>query len=198
MILEDPSSLRIRVGARKEIISRLMKNLPWPKGTHFLASGTAIAVERVMSRELDMAICGEKPDSTEVVAKPLFKDDPVFCMQKKLFHKMGEKINRGLLIGAYSLWYKENPPFIKKFCGRHNVEIERLKIHAIVEDWNLLIELVEQGAGWSVVPSSIEMDKNKLALKYLPKSDFPSQQFYLVTHRDLIRIPIIREFWDAL
>lgn len=197
----DPKQLTLRIGARGEILPRIVQKVRFPGAIQFVPLGTQQAVDKLMAHEIDIAISYLKPDSTQIRARKIFSDRVHWVCHEKLLKKLSpEKASSSVefMTETPFLAYKPRAPFLKEWLAHlvpkgHESVLKKIRVHRICEDWNAILKLVEQGEGFSLIPSSIEVKSPAVQVALLPEEALPAMTFYALYHDDLMKIAAIEK-----
>jgi DNA-binding transcriptional LysR family regulator len=199
----DPSQLLLRVGARAEMLSRLVQKIKFPGSIQFIPLSGPVAVEQLLSHEIDIAIAAghQRPDLAYIHSKKVFSDRVQWiCHKRWLKDTTPEQASASLafLKATPFLAYKKEMPFLKEWLVHlgHTEEVASFRPHRICEDWNAILKQVEQGMGYALVPSSLvaeQAENMDLKIQLLPVEALPEMTFYALFHFDLMKIPAIEK-----
>ena len=194
----DPASLSLRIGARAEILSRVVQRIQFPGAIQFVPLGTQKAVDQLLAHEIDIAISYLRPDLAHIHARKVFSDRVQWVCHKSLMKNLTlEKAHASIdfMTETPFLAYKPEAPFLKEWfthLGQASA-LKKIRVHRICEDWNAILKLVEEEQGFSLIPSSIEVKSPSLQSKLLPTEALPEMTFYALYHFDLMKIAAIEK-----
>jgi DNA-binding transcriptional LysR family regulator len=194
----DPSQIALRIGARAEVLSRIVQRIRFPGTIQFVPLRTQEAVDQLLSHEIDIAISYLRPDLAHIHSRKIFSDQVQWVCHESLLKKLTvQQASRSLpfLTQTPFLAYKEDAPFLKdwfKHLGNEN-EFGSVRPKRICEDWNAILKLVEQGEGYSLIPSSLVSANPELKSLLLPAQILPEMTFYALFHFDLMKIAAIEK-----
>jgi DNA-binding transcriptional LysR family regulator len=199
----DPSQLLLRVGARAEMLSRIVQKIKFPGSIQFIPLPSRNAVDLLLSHEIDIAIAsgGQRPDLAYIHSKRVFSDRVQWiCHKKWLKNQTAEQASGSLefLLQTPFLAYKTEMPFLKEWLNHlgHSKQAASHRPHRICEDWNAILKQVEQGLGYTLAPSSLVaeyLENPDLKTRMLPTEALPEMTFYALYHFDLMKIPAIEK-----
>ncbi|MBY0413190.1 MAG: LysR family transcriptional regulator, partial [Bdellovibrionales bacterium] len=81
----------IRIGGRRELLEKILMNMNCSVHVKALEFDTENAISKLKTLDLDVAITHYKPDSTDLVAKTLFKEKAKLLVHPKLLKN--KKVN---------------------------------------------------------------------------------------------------------
>ena len=194
----DPASLSLRIGARAEILSRVVQKIQFPGAIQFVPLGTQKAVDQLLAHEIDIAISYVRPDLTHIHARKIFSDRVQWVCHKSLMKNLSiEKAHASVdFMTENALSCLQAPSAVPEGMvhpSRPNGGAQEIRVHRICEDWNAILKLVEEEQGFSLIPSSIEVKSPSLHSKLLPTEALPEMTFYALYHFDLMKIAAIEK-----
>ncbi len=196
----NPETSTIRMGGRREILEKILLNQS-SSNTHLQAmeSDTESAIAMLKTLDLDIAFTHYRPLSADLVAKPLFKENAKLIVHPRLLkHKNSDLcLDKNFLLQTPVLFYKNEPPYLKELFHHLNLPLQALHPQVIIDNWNVIISLVEKGRGYSIVPSSFPLGKEVLSFD-LPKKIAPSIEIYAVFHTSARKSKVLSEFLKGL
>jgi len=174
----NPSSIPIRIGCRKEIMDRIVKNFKIENPLIFSDLNHNQIVEGMLNRTIDLGITHQVPNSNELMAKKIFTNHVSICAHKKLEPKFDD---REWLMATPLLTYKvKDPPYVDAFLAHHNLTIHQLRLAGTCESWTALRVMVDEGKGWSLMPGEFGGSTAHVRAEVVEKSVLPEQTFYMI------------------
>lgn len=184
----DHKSVTLRVGGRREILSRILKSLPFSGRIIALDCSSEMGNIMLQKAQLDLLITQEKPDSLNLIAKAFFKDQFQILLPRKIKIKTSQ-INQKLLIELrhhpFLSYKKDNNPL--QILEQKFLITEEQKKACTFSDWSTLIDLCEKQVGWTISPTSFFVDETKCQKLLVPESLIPATQFYLIYPKELAK-----------
>ena len=194
----DPTQLMLRIGARAEVLSRIVQRIRFPGAIQFVPLRTQEAVDQLLSHEIDIAISYLRPDLAYIHSRRIFSDQVQWVCHESLLKKLtAHQASTSLpfLTETPFLAYKKDAPFLKDWLAHlgHGDSLDLIRPRRICEDWNAILKLVEQGEGYSLIPSSLISANPGLKSVPIPSDVLPEMTFYALFHFDLMKIPAIEK-----
>ena len=194
----DPSQLLLKIGARGEILSRIVQRIQFPGGIQFIPLGTQAAVDALLAHEIDIAISYIRPDLSHIHSRKIFSDRVQWVCHEKWLPKItAAEASRRVEFFQKTPFvaYKKDGPFIQEWLTYLEFpDVARsIRPHRICEDWNAILKLVEDGQGFSLIPSSVVTENPAVKVQVLPLDALPEMTFYALYHFDLMKIPAIEK-----
>jgi len=195
----DPSQITIRLGCRREIISRIADRIRFPGTVEMIVMTGHDANLKIANNEIDVAISDSQPSSTQIISKKLFSEGTRLVIHRSLLkeQKLTEKLIRSesFLTETPSIIYRVPAPFMTQWCEHSKVDFRRLKIKAIVEDWSAIMKMVEAQMGFSIVPEKFpHQDSKNLCSIPIPKTVIEEMSFYILYTTALRRLITAEKF----
>lgn len=195
----DPGQIRIKVGVRREILVLLAQKLRFPGKILFLNLSNQEILSQLSQNQIDVGITHERPDDPNVLSKDLFSQSVRFCCSKKLSPPISLKraLSREFLKSLPCLAYKEvEPPFLTEWAKEAGFSWRELNVRAVCEDWMEIMKMVENGDGYSLIPSGITTHSKEVWELEIPPKIIPKRKFYLLYSKALRHVPGIREMFQ--
>ncbi len=174
----NPSSIPIRVGCRKEIMDRIVKNFKVDNPLIFNDLNHNQIIESLLNRTIDLGITHQVPNSGELMAKKVFTNSVSICAHKKLnpdFH------NREWLLTTPVLTYKiKDPPYVDAFLAHYNLTFHQLRVAGTCESWTALRVMVEEGKGFALMPGEFGLPGGQVKAEVVDKTILPEQSFFMI------------------
>ena len=198
----DPTQVRLRVGARKEVIARIASQITFPGRLYFVNMSNQEILSKLIKNEIDIGITHQRPDQSNIFSKVLFSEGTRFCIHRDLLGK--NKLSLSLvsdpefLLNTPCVAYKiENPPFLRTWAEHCKFDLEKLFIKCVCDDWIAIMKMVEGKVGYSIIPEGVPLLSPEILAIPLPEKIIPRMSFYLMYStalkgikgiRDLIRV----------
>jgi DNA-binding transcriptional LysR family regulator len=194
----DPARLALRIGARAEILSRIVQRVQFPGSIQFMPLTTQEALDQLLSHRIDIAISHKRPDLAHIHSRKIFSDRAQWICHEKWLKGMSPQkavASLAFLSTVPFLAYKKESPFLEEWLAHlgHQARFHEIKPHRICEDWNAIVRLVEEGQGYALIPSSVTSTDPSVKVQTLPAEAVPEMTFYALYHFDLMKIPAIEK-----
>jgi Transcriptional regulator len=177
---KTPQEITVRISGRLEVLRRLVEPISFKGNIHYISQESVLAIQDLLERKTDIAISRVRPDSLQIISKPLMKDQLCVVIPKKwkMHFKNADDLIRQIPDRPY-LGY--NDQFTSRFSFIKQTP------HRAIEDWSQIIHLIEKGVGWSIVPNSFQInDKLCEIVKFKDPGNLESQ-FYLCYSKDNLK-----------
>lgn len=175
----SPDEITIRIAGRLEILRRLMEQVQFSGSIEFISSESDPTVQDLLDRKIDIAISKSKPDSHHVHSKPLLNDQFILIYPKKW------KYSADNLDGILNKLKNRHYVGYSEKLNKNFSFLADIKMHRAIEDWEHIINYVQNGNGWSVVPSSFLINEKYCEKTYL--RGHKESQFYILYSRENIK-----------
>jgi DNA-binding transcriptional LysR family regulator len=178
----DPHQVSLRLGGRREILEKILTRVSSDLHIKAISFNSDEAVTRLKNLDLDIAFTHTRPDSLDLVAKSVFKETARLIVHPKLVGKgIDPTSNKHFLTTTPVLFYKETTPYLYELFAHHNLDASSLRPRLIIDNWNVIISMVEKGKGYALVPSSFELGEKTISYP-LPKKLDQEIEVFAVYH----------------
>ena len=194
----SPELMTLRVGVRPELFYRASELVRFPGTVHFLGMSNEESIAGLLSHQIDIAFAHKKPDVATVYAQKIFSEGAKLCVHRRWL--AGKPLDLDLArSGAFLtetpfLSYKDEPLFAPEWFAHAGVDLERLRVHRICEDWRAIMRFVEMEIGFSILPSGIVTGSREVESVELPPSVIPVMTFYALYHEELRKLPAVMRY----
>lgn len=178
----DSKNSTIRLAARREILDRISANIHFDGAIFFYEKSNDETIESLFNLESEIGIVHKLPDSHELVAKPLFKEEFQFVIPKTFLKNQpvfGETLVSDLK-RIPCLGYKPADEILKAVCSFNNLEMCSLKMVRATENYFSIAKMVDAKLGWAILPTYLKVAENKNWIVSIPPKIFSARQFYIV------------------
>jgi DNA-binding transcriptional LysR family regulator len=191
----DADQLTIKIGGRPETVEAFIHQSDFEGCLNLQAMSSTEAIEKLLQREIDIAISYKVPDSAEVIAKKIFESSAQLLVHRKWIKgkSMDQSQNQEFLLNTPCILYTEKGWLIREWLKHLEIPFDKLRVKIISEDWRTIQRLVEEKKGFSIVPSYLRSDQKDLISWPLPITVLPKYVFYACFHKDLKKIPALRK-----
>ena len=190
----DPSQSFVRIASRREILDRFADKLHFPGTAQLIESANAPTITGILNRTIDFGIVHQIPDTSELIAKPLFRDHFMLVIPKKILRAppgigkaLWEELGR-----LPCICYKKPDEILQQICQAHGVDFNNLNIKRVTANYLSVAKLVNAGFGWAAIPTHISAISGNNHIIPVPLKTFPPRQFYGVFRKELKSAPWIR------
>lgn len=178
----DARQATVKVAARRGILDRISAHIEFDGAIFFLELSNEDILKSLLNLECEIGIVHKIPNTHELIAKPLFKEDFQLVIPKGLLPKsytFGEELF-SLLSLLPCLGYRPDDEILKAVCKFNSAEVHKLKMVRATENYSSIAEMIEARLGWAVMPTYLKVSESKNWVISIPARAYPSRQFYLV------------------
>jgi DNA-binding transcriptional LysR family regulator len=195
----ESRNITLRIGGRREIISRYAHLLDFGGRLDFEFMASRDGTDALLTNQVDMAILSMAPNATELTSCKLFSVGAKFCYSRQKCASQEELKKKShsvdFLMTEKGLSYREDLLFLSQWCRQHAVVPALLKISRICEDWTAIVNMVASGMGYAIIPQDIPIPESVISYD-IPNDVISPSEFYLVYQTVLGEIAPIKEFID--
>lgn len=184
----------LRIGGRKELLEKILIKIDSDLHLRAIDTDTENAIKMLKTLDLDVALTHSRPNSPDLIAKTFFKEKAKLIVHPKFLKKISDPIHdENFLTKTPVFFYKKDPPFIKDLFEYLEIDLARVKPQLIIENWNVIIAMVEKGQGYAIVPSSFTYS-DELESFDLPKKIDHVIEIFAVFHTSSRKSKAVMEF----
>lgn len=158
-----PENLHIKICGRGELLDMLALRLKFTGTATFVPMNNESALEAVIDRQAELAIVHTGRDSSEVIMKPFLLNDFKISISKTWLKSKPKSATE--LIGKIKyfpcLLYKAQDALIENIIKSWELTFDDLKVRRIYPNYATLARMVDEGQGWAILPSHIEIDSDR-------------------------------------
>lgn len=178
----------IRLGLNKDIYYRICDKIEFGGQLEVYNQRSADAVQALLKREVDIAVGRVAPDSGDVIATKWYSDCFVIIYPKSWDKDFRNGELKDNLSKRNFILNNESPGRISEVLISMGLPPQDLSIQHKLTDWYSILKLVQDGRGWSIVPSSFELSP-KIQSKAVPSKGLHRTQFYILYHKTVRNFP---------
>lgn len=196
----DPSKSFVRIASRREILDRFADKLNFPGMVQLIESSNTPTVTGIINRSIDFGIVHQVPNTSELIAKPLFRDHFMLVIPKKMMKTPPAK-SKDLwneLSRLPCICYKKPDEILGLICKASNVDFERLNVTRVTANYLSVAKLVNAGMGWAALPTHISTVSASNHIIPVPLKIFAPRQFYGVFRPEMKNAPWLRLLLEEL
>ncbi len=189
--------LTVRIGGRNEVLEHISPYLDFEGKIEYVGVSSKEAIDRLLRHEVDIAITYIKPDSTELQAKRLFGSKTHFCVHEKFLN--GKKLslnlmeNQEFLLKTPCISYLRDGHLISDWVRHAKLNFTDLNVKHVAEDWRTIKHLVEQGAGYAILPTYINLNGPQVHCLEVPEKILSRLDFFAIFESGLKKIEAFRK-----
>jgi DNA-binding transcriptional LysR family regulator len=191
----DPSLAHLRISARLGILDRIAENIEFPGCLAFNETTNDHVINDLLSRKCELGIAHSLPDTHELIAKPLFKEDFQILVPKKLL-RIRKNYGRSLFEDLKALPcidFKKDDVIIRTVCSANSVESRSLKVSRITPNYARIAKLVDLNLGWAVIPAYLQVNESRTWIIKVPSDVIQLRRFYIAYRSEFSEVPWIRD-----
>jgi DNA-binding transcriptional LysR family regulator len=187
----DPSSAHLRISARLGILDRLAENIEFSGCLTFNETTNDQVVRDLLSREAEIGIAHSLPETHELIAKPLFKEEFQILIPKKLL-RVRKHYGKSLfeeLKDLPCIDFKKDDLIIRTVCTANGVDPRTLQVSRITPNYNRIAKLVDLNLGWAIIPTYLRANESRSWVIRVPIEVIQLRKFYIAYRTEFSAIP---------
>lgn len=178
----SPAHATIRILGRRGILDRLSGQLKFSGTVIFSESSNNAVIDAMKAPKAELGILHTFPNSPELIAKPLFKEEFQLVVPKTFFTRkpnLGPELVKKLM-DLPCLAYRPEDELIESFLAFYSMGSRNRAVFRATESYSSIGEMAAAQMGWAVLPSYIRPPEEKCWSFLIPSKALPSRQFFLV------------------
>jgi len=174
--------LQLRIGGRLDVLRYVVQWLEFDGKIELIDCSSDEAVERLQRHEIDMAITYQRPDSTTLYAKPLFRSHVLLRVHEKWVGRRKGNLfeDPEFLKTTPCILYRPEGHLLRDVLRPLKIDISELDIKFVSESWSLIQSLIDEGAGYSALPFYVTGHSDQVKEVEIPPGISPPYEFYAV------------------
>jgi DNA-binding transcriptional LysR family regulator len=152
----------------------------------FLESSNEQIIAGLLNKSIEIGVVHSVPDSSELIVKPLFKEEFKLVIPKQLI-----KVKRnygaslfGDLNNIPCIAYKKEDEVLRQLCFANSMDVRDLKVRRTTSSYSSIAEMVQAKLGWAALPAYLEIDPAKNWIIPIPKDLLKLREFSIVYRRE--------------
>jgi DNA-binding transcriptional LysR family regulator len=193
----------LRVSGRRELITMAQKKLNFKGTISFSQMSSEQSLQALAQKKIDIAITRFRPDSAEFVAKEFISSCPRLMVHEKWIKKdRSNKIteDQNFLLKTPVIIFGNSANELEEWqigwLEKLGIKVAQLNIKFICEDWLTILQMVESGEGYALIPDTIESNHKSVKHIDLPCGSVPSFTYYFLYHKNLRKFPAYKDLFD--
>lgn len=187
-----PEHLVLRIGGQIELVEHFSAIVNFPGRTDHRKMLDSEAIDALQKESIDVAITQTIIDNSELASRKFFESSAHF-----ITHRKHSKIINGFkdiqnspqkLMKINCAFHRLERSYKELFCQGLEIEPSEFNEKATFEDWRSLLNFVENGGGFSIVPGFIQSQSKDIISFDIPHSILPRSNYYAVFQRKLRKI----------
>lgn len=182
----SPADAVVRVVGRQGILDRI-SGVKFPGSLILSELGNESSIEALMGLKAELGILHSLPDTHELVAKPLFREEFRLCLPKKAFPRRPE-LNQALLLRLKeqpSLVYRPGDPMIGALYSSFSLAAAGIRVFRATENYSALAQMMKEGLGWGILPAYLVATDSKYWALPIPSRALLPREFFLVYRAEM-------------
>lgn len=187
-------NMTLKIAGRSEILESFATKIEFAGNLKLEPTSSQLATQKLLNREVDMAITYEIPDSSEIIAKKFMDSSAQLIVHRQwVSKKKNLAYEKEFLTTTPCLLYTAKGELTQDWLKHIGISFDQIKCRIISEDWRTLFKLVEEKKGYSIVPSYIKTKINKDILSWpLPTTILPKYTFFICYHKELRKFEALK------
>lgn len=187
----SPSHAKVSLAARRGVLDRISVNLKFDGAIFFSELSNEEIIESVLKLDSEIGIVHKTPDTHELIAKPLFKEEFQLVVPKSLLRNkpVYEEELFSQLKKLPCLGYRPDDEILKSACAFSSGELRSLNMVRATENYSSIFDMVEAKLGWAVIPTYLKVSEGKNWIISIPPKAFLARQFYIVYRPEFASVP---------
>lgn len=195
-----PGERRIRIAARREILSRVLARLPFTGRLDLKIMSSDEILEALRLRRCDLAIVQRPVADAAFAVREWYESQIVMVIPKAL---LGQRQEKGFLTAAFFqatpfVAYRDDHPFLADLTAVIGESLVPQKVVRSCEDWEFVSQIVSRGFGFTVMPKEFAKKTRNCLIVPLSPHYLPPVIFKILCLRELLAVPGISELIDEL
>jgi DNA-binding transcriptional LysR family regulator len=186
LLHSDPRHAEIRLGARRGIIDRCCREIQFAGQVTFVEASNDQIIASLLKQEIEIGIVHSVPNSSELIVKPLFKEEFKIVIPKTLL-KVKRNYGATLFQDLRSIpciAFKKEDEVLQQLCLANSIDPASLKVSRITSSYASIAEMVQAKLGWAALPAYLEADPVKNWIIPIPKDLLKLREFYIAYRRE--------------
>jgi DNA-binding transcriptional LysR family regulator len=192
---QSPLYAKLSIAGRRGILDRISQRLTFEGSLFFVESSNDKIIESLQDLTAEIGISHIIPDSFELVAKPLFKEEFQLVIPKKLL-ALKPTLGKDLfshLTKIPCLGYKSDDEIVRAVCSFYSENSSAINMFRATENYNSIKEMVLAKMGWAVIPSYLSLPAKETWRIPIPSKVLLRRQFYLIYRAEFSSVPWFKE-----
>lgn len=196
----DSKKQVLRVGGRRELIFKAQKTIDFEGSVIFSIMSSEEAIVELHKKNIDIAISRIKPNSSDLIAKEFFSNCSWLVTHEKWISNESTKRliqNKHFFMNTPALAYGSSAILLNEWIQQIGLQLKQLNIKYVCEDWLTILQMVESGEGYAIMPDSIESNLKTVQHFELPCNLVTTQTYYFLYHKNLKKFPAYKTLFKG-
>lgn len=188
--------LILKIGCRRELINTVIDQINFKGRVDFITLTSNQVLENLRQNKIDIGISRIKPSSSEIVSKKFLTNATWLVVHKNLLKNFNSKnieTNKSFLTQTPFLNYSFQFDLAKKYMEKLEISIQQIKVKYTVEDWLVILKLVEDGHGYSIIPDTMKSSSEEVM--HIPLDQDESISHYWLYQKSIVQFPFYKNFF---
>ncbi len=193
--------MKLKVGCRRELLFDVQKKINFKGQIHFEILTSADSLQALERGQVDIAVSRYRPDSTEIIAKKIITSCPWLIVNRKWISKFQVDdliFNHEFLTTTPLIAYTKDCELMQDWLKHVKLKTQDLNLKYTSPDWLNILQMVEYGFGYAVIPDSIESNLKSVLQLELSCKVVQSETYYFLYKRSFAKIPVFEELLKNL
>ncbi|MEK6627663.1 MAG: LysR family transcriptional regulator [Bdellovibrionota bacterium] len=188
----SPEQLVLRVAGAKELMGIFSEAIEFAGRMDHRMMPEDQAIAAVESEVADIAISETLVDNAELMSRKFFEGASRIIFHRKAFPSIVSfrdvQDNSELIAQGPCVIHRLQTKYVEKFYKSIKRDVSKLNAKAIFEDWSSILNFVEGGGGYAVVPAYVQPHAKDVRVIEVPHAIIPRSTYYVVFKRKLKKI----------
>lgn len=203
----DGANLTLRIGCRREVMSRLAEKVVFPGNIHFEPAASGQIIQKLHSNAIDVGVTQVKPADSELLAKRVFTESATLVVPKRILKQLGlddrapydQVLSRAFLQPLDWLLYRPDDPLLRPVLEAYGVNLRHVTVRATCEDWRVVMTMLERGLGCAVMPTSFLHNTSAAVGRWeIPEKIVAPMKFWALYSRSITTIESYRQAIESI
>lgn len=187
LLSKSKAQKRMRVACRSELAPYMATILSSASDLSVVCTTSKDALALLQSGKVDVALTSVRPERAHILFKRVRLSAACYVTSEKSptahFNSVLDLPLKTIRCRSF-LAYNEALPLLSTFLQKLNVPKAEVRLPLFCEDWYVILQLVRQGIGDSIVPKELAHNETGLKIMDLPDEWIRPQAFYVACHKD--------------
>lgn len=191
LLHSDLSQAQIRISGRRGVLDRISTKLQFQGSLIFNESSNQQVIDDLLLMRTEIGIAHDFPDSYNLVAKPLFKEEFKLAIPHKfsLHSKKYGKSLFGQLKLLPCIGFKTEDEILNQLFLENSIPISELQMKRVASNYSSIAKMVDAGFGWAAIPSYLDVDLKQSWIVPIPIEVVTSRKFSILYRHEFSKTP---------
>lgn len=191
---------KIRISGRRGILDRISEKVKFQGTLIFNEASNQQVVDDMLSMKADIGVAYTFPNSFDLVAKPLFREEFKIAVPKKFLpqkRNFGKALLQELKVIPF-IGFNSDDEVLKKIYSDCSLDCSSLKMSRITANYLSIARMVDAELGWAIVPSYIGIDEQRNRIIPVPSQSLDLRKFSILYRPDLSNAPWFKNLIEEI